>query len=104
MSKQEGIPFIVIEAKLSLCSAIKMYGEVEVQLHVFLTLALGGRFVPPPPNQLDRRLSGPQRRYRSCGEEINLFLIQGIELGFLCCPARDPLHRLSYPGSYSDRK
>jgi hypothetical protein len=35
--QKAGIQFILIEAKLCLCSAMKTYGEVKVQFHAWMT-------------------------------------------------------------------
>jgi hypothetical protein len=62
---------------------MKVYGGVDVQIHIFMTLVLvGGEWLasrlsqftsgeraPPPPNSFDRRLDGLQSRSRRCGEE-----------------------------------
>jgi hypothetical protein len=59
---------------------MKTYGEVDVQIHVFLTSALFGdewsalrprRFVPrkKPPVLTRWELGGSQSRYGRCGEE-----------------------------------
>jgi hypothetical protein len=38
----ERVSFSLLYVKLSLCCAVKIYGVVEVEIHVILTLALDG--------------------------------------------------------------
>jgi hypothetical protein len=84
-----------VKVKLSLCltkhHAMKTYWGVEVDLHVFLTLALGGgewsallpgRFTlreKSPWYPLDKRLGGPQSHPGRGGEEKNSNPPPGIE-------------------------
>jgi hypothetical protein len=90
--------------KLSLClikhHAIKIYVEVEVWLHAFLTSVLDGgdwsashpgSFIPRYP--LARRLGGPPSWSGCCGEENNV--LKGIKPRFPGSPARTLLTALT---------
>jgi len=69
--------------------AMKGYGGVKVNLHAFLTTALGEvscqlyDLAALSRNPLNRRLSGSQHRPGSYGEGINHFTLSGIDIWFL---------------------
>jgi hypothetical protein len=97
---------------------MKAYGEVNVQIHIFLTSALAGggwsasrscRFTPGERDRylVDRRLGGPQSR-SGRDEEKKILILPGLELRPLGRPARRQLlYRLRYPGppvrTYDDK-
>jgi hypothetical protein len=91
---------------------MKVYGGVDVEIHIFLTSALvrrewsasrPGRFTPWPKSArypLDRRLVEPRSRSGRRGK-VKILTPEGRELRSLCRPARNQtLFRLRSPGSY----
>jgi hypothetical protein len=59
---------------------MKMYGEVEIQLHTSLTSAwYGGAWGKWTRYQLDRRLGEPHSWSGCCKEEKYLLLLPGIK-------------------------
>jgi hypothetical protein len=89
-----------------LVQVIKIYREVEVQLHMFLTLELDGSEwwtvlsgrLKAAPVSLNNKLSGrPRDGLRGFGGNKNVLFLDGVEpRTFL--PASKSLYRLSYIG------
>jgi hypothetical protein len=90
---------------------MKTYGELDVQIHIFLTSQLDGggwpassrgRFTPrgkSPPSALDRRLGGPRAGLDDI-EKRKFLTLPGLELRPLGRHARgQSLYRLRYPCS-----
>jgi hypothetical protein len=89
---------------------MKVYGGVDVQIHIFLTSALAGgewsasrsgRFTPGETAPGTHRIGGwvEPRVVLDDVEKRKCLTLQGFELRPLGCPARSySLQRLRYPG------
>jgi hypothetical protein len=90
---------------------MKTYGGVDVETHVFLTIALvGGEWSASRPGRFTTGGGAPDTHWiggwvgpRDVLDDVemrNLFTIPGLKFRLLGRPVRiQSLHRLSYPGS-----